>query len=197
MVSSLSLQKKLVLFITAIVVVVLMIVIFIIYPTIKEIISLQKSVAATEQYLAEQYSKTQFMRRSVRELDNVLEEIKKYENYGVRKGDELTLITHLEQLADLNHIDQNLSFNYVPEKPKALSADTTKKTSSITRPHYTLSFVNNGYYIDQLKYFRALEELPYYIIINSIQFDKPTKNTTSSSTPIIARINAIVYENSL
>jgi len=189
---TISLQKKLIFFIISILSLVILITIFIIYPAVKQILTLQKSVANTESYLEEQYTKTQYMRRSIRELDQITQSVKKFKNAGIRKGDELTLITQLEQLAEINHLNQNLDIaegkikNDKPEEEKQPNNQTTK-------PFYSLTFVNSGTFFDHYNFFKSLEELPYYLIIKSIQFEKPAKNTTTS-TPVIARFNATIYE---
>jgi hypothetical protein len=185
---SISLQKRLLIFIIAIGAAAVLIIIFIIYPCIRQIISLQKSVSATEQYLEEQYGKTQYLRRSIRELNKISQDIKKMENIGVRKGEELSLITQVEQTAEINRIDQKLTVNYDEAKSKTASPSPLS-----SRPRYRLTFVNTGLFADQLKYFQALELLPYYIIIDSIQLEKG-RGAATSSTPITARFNAIVYE---
>ena len=163
----------------------------IIIPTIKEILSLKNNITETQKFLEHQYEKTQRMRRSVHSLDGIIEQTKKFLNTTIQEGNELKVITELEKLAANNNIDQNLKAQKIdPKEIKGLPSEEEKSLPPILkkRAYYTFSFSNTGSFANHVNYLKEMEKLPYYLNINSLQFNK--KNTDNL---LELRFDANVY----
>lgn len=125
------------------------------------------------------------------ESEQIKQEVKKYSQAWVKPGDELKIITELENLAHNHNIEQTLHISFVDEKKDKKSSD--KKTAyNAMEKYYQLSFLNTGSFPDQVEYLKALEELPYYIIIDSLHWQKK-KGGLNSKAPLTLRFDAIVY----
>jgi|GEM_PF-918284 len=187
----LTLKKRLSLYIVAISAAIFLISIFIIVPGVGYVIGLRNDVKKTQAELDNSYNRAKLLRRSIQEIDQVKKNTEKFSEATLPFNRELEIITELEDLAAEHNIEQNLNINFFDTK-------TTKPegTDAAIRhalpAYYQLSFLNNGNFIDQLKYLSALEKKPYYVIINDLNFEK-RRNDTASSTPVTLRFAAIIY----
>ncbi|MBU1895324.1 hypothetical protein KJ641_00425 [Patescibacteria group bacterium] len=177
-----SLQKKLTLFIISIIFLALIVVLLIIIPALKQINELKTSITATEQFVEEQYLKTQHLKSSVRHLDEIKKQIEKFSNITVSQNDQLKIITELENLATEHNITQYITVKFID--------DVTHNENLIKLPYYEFSFVNSGKFLDQFNYFKSLEKLDYYVTIDNLQLDNQG-NSPESET--VARFNAHIY----
>lgn len=153
----------------------LLIAIFILVPSLKEINKLKDNVNIIQQELENKYFKTQRLRRSLQELDKIKKETNEFKMATVEKGEELQIITELENLANKNNIDQTLNVSF-SEENKA----------------YTFSFLNNGYFEHQINYLNDLQRLPYYVIIENTYWEKRQKNTDNNQN-VSLRFDGIIY----
>lgn len=142
------------------------IVALIIIPSIRYIQNIKHDIEFTEAQLEENYQKMKLLKKSFQEVYSIKEETNKFNYITVKKGEELNIIRELERLAELHHISQTISVS-LNEKPVQTDdkTDATKK-----RPHYIFSFKNEGTFKDHLAYLEALEHLPYYILIDGMNF---------------------------
>jgi flagellar biosynthesis/type III secretory pathway M-ring protein FliF/YscJ len=190
-----SLQKKLVLFIFGILLVMLLIIFLIVIPSLKNITELRDSISQTEAYIEERHLKTQHMQKSVRRLDEVEAQAEKFYDVTVPLGQELRIITQLEKIAADSQITQNLDISLVDstnaDPAKAKSAEATLPT------HYKFSFVNEGTFQNHLAYLKALEHLPYYVIIEAVRWEnKQPIETEATTNNITIKFDAIIYVSS-
>ncbi len=114
-----------------------------------------------QQDLENQYNDTQTMRRTIRELDAISEEVQQYKALAMPNGDELTIIEELESLAAIHHLSQTLgaTFSNTPDPAVGL-------------PYYTFSFVLNGPFQDIFSYVKTLESQSYYVLIPGMTLQK-------------------------
>ena len=174
--------------VTVVIIILSFVIIFlVIIPVIKNIIELRTDITGTQQFLENQYEKTQRMRRSVHNLDDILIQIEKFKNISVTSNSELQIITQLEQLANKHNVNQVLKATLkegenknpiIEELPSLLKG----------KDYYIFSFNTEGNYIDLMKYLKEIEELPYYFSINSLQLSQ--KNQLS---PTILKFDAILF----
>ncbi len=151
----------------------------IIIPSVRRIQNLKKDIEQTQLYLERQYQRTQRLRRSTHEIAEVEEKIQEYSGAIIRSGEELSLITEFERLSGLYNVDQTLMVNFFDGKNSG-------------RPYYTFSFLNNAAFTDHVRYLKALEDLPYYIVINSLRFEKRQLRAAGGS-PITLSFDAAIY----
>lgn len=186
----LSLQKKLLLFITIVLLVALLIVLFIILPSVSHIRDLRQSITTTETFLEEEHLRTQHLRRSVRQLDDVLSQIEVFEAMRIAEGDELAVITEFEQLASQFAIEQSLTVDYV--EPAAAGRSNGNTGIYATHPHYLFTFLNNGSFENHVSYLGALERLDYAVVIDGVSLSVRQRNE-GGVTPVTAQFQATVF----
>ena len=162
----------------------------VIVPAIKQILSLKNSITETQKFLEQQYEKTQRMRRSVHNLDEIIKQTEKFQSITIKEGNELKMITELEKLAANNNIEQNLRVQKIdPAEIKGMPSEEENLPPVLKKtPYYTFSFSNTGNFENHVRYLKELEKLPYYLNISSLQFDK--KNTSGL---LSLRFNANIY----
>ncbi|MFA5813059.1 MAG: hypothetical protein WC862_00905 [Patescibacteria group bacterium] len=174
---TLSLQRKMTLFIIGIAAVLIAIIFLVIIPSVSHIKNLKKDITKTEEFLEEQYQKTRNLQKSVRRFEEILEQTKKFNGIAIAEGEELSVITQLEQLAAQYNIEQNLDVRFNSEP--ALGAGLRS---------YTFSFLNLGLFADQMRYLKSFELLPYYLNIDSLDWQ-----AKQSEGAVTLRFNATVY----
>jgi len=186
----LTLKQRLTIYIVCIILGTLVVAGLIIWPTINHILTLHNDINTIQQELENRYEKTQKLKRSLQELDSIREVNNQINQIAINSGDELTVITQLEKIANENNIEQNTDLNFFDtEKEKASKTDTKKMA---TPQYYKFSFLNNGYFEDHISYLKALEKLPYYMIIDNLNFEK-RKGEDQTKDKITLRFDAIVY----
>lgn len=133
----------------------------IIYPTIKNMFTVSTDIKALQQELESDYSETQAMRRTVRELENATQEVGRYEHMVMTVGDELGMIEQLETLAKEQGVTQtlNVAFSNAPDQTVGL-------------PYYTFTFALTGEMPKLLSFISALESDSLYFIIDTMRFQK-------------------------
>ena len=184
---SISLKKKMILFIGATVVAMVAIVLFVFVPTTSTILRLTANITQTEQYLEDQYKEAQNMQESIREIDTVAADIERFNGITVERGRELTLITQLEDIAEAHGIDQQFNIRFVD--------NSSSRANGMYLPsaYYQFSFLNHGAYSDHLAYLRALELLPQYVTIQRIMIDRRSTTQIVSTTPTTLTFEALMY----
>jgi len=176
---NLNTEKKTILILTIFSVVTLGIIFGIIFPTIKYIKNLEKDTNAMREYLEKKYENTKTIRTSKKKIEEVQSIVDSYPNYLFHNGDELNLITSLENLANNNKIIQKIN-NSNLDKPENM---------------VTISLMLNGDYQNILNYLFALEKEKYYFIITDLQLSSafnPQNNNTNATT---MNLDIILYVN--
>lgn len=189
-----SLKQKLLIYILAISVVVIIVGGFIITPTVAKILSLRNDINNIEGELESRYEKIQSLKLSIQELPDIKSETDKFSAITIKPGEELNVITELEKIALENNIEQNTDLVFVDTK-KDKPTNTTAKKDSVEKSlpqYYKFSFLNNGYFSDHIKYLQTLEKLPYYMIIDKLNFEK-RNNDEKQLNKITLRFDAIIY----
>lgn len=187
---SLNLKQKILISNFGITLGLLVVTALIIYPTVKNILSLRQDIATIENQLEERYEKTQKLKRSLKELSEIKNITSQMEQGLNKSGDELSIITTFEQLANQYQIDQNLNLSIVDESQQK---NLAKNTARIFPHYYRLSFLNNGFFTNHLHYLSAIEKLPYYVIIENLNFEKRQVSKNGEIMPVTLRFDAIIY----
>lgn len=95
----------------------------------------------------------------------------------------MEVITALENIATENNITQNMDMVLV---------NTDAKDKPALPQYYKISFVTNGYFSDQIAYLDALNKLPYYVIIQNLNFEKRNKKENENN-PLALTFEARIY----
>lgn len=189
------LRQKLPLYIIGISSVVFFICLLIIRPTIKNILTLRNDIYKIQQELEQRHDRALKTKRSLQELETIKKENVKFIVFTVQRGDELKIITELENLAQKNNIEQNLDLAFIDEKEKKAeekSPNTKVKTHALPQ-YFKFSFLNNGFFLDHVNYLRDLEKLPYYLIINNLNWEKSKTSQNNVAEKINLRFEGIIY----
>src|SRR3989344_2899300 len=94
---------------------------FILIPTIRAMTSLQRTITATHEHLELELVKAKHARRSLKELQNVLQTIAPYKNIMLGQGEEISLIPTLESLAQARDIESSFRITYDPFRQNNIS----------------------------------------------------------------------------
>ncbi len=148
----------------------------IIYPSVRHMRVIGTDIRDIQTELEQDYKETQAMRRTIRELDTVLEEIVLYEGMVMSIGDELAVITEIERLAKEHNLSQTLGASFQS------TAD-----SDVRLPYYNFSIVLNGTFDNVYTYLQTIESRPYYVLINSINISKAGEDN------VTLRFDARIY----
>jgi len=181
-------------FITILVVLCIAIIGIVLLPSVKQFYSMRQYIGTTQEYLEQQYTEGKTISKSLQHINNITQDTKTYDHALLKQGHELELITRMESIAN-GRIEQNLSVNYKErgtEKPTRKKDDMPQK-KRLDRSYYVFSFVNKGRYEDLIQYMHELEQLPEYLIIDTIRWEREPKATTTTPTTIL-RFDARIYE---
>lgn len=164
----LTLKQSTFLLIGIISILMLGIVVGVVIPSIQKIKALKKEINQTQMDIENQYEQTKRLKRSLRELSTAKIETDKYKSAKIKRGEELYTITKLEALATAHHIEQTLHITEIDAG-------------------FVFSFLNHGEFMDQINYLKALEGLPFYLLIERMQWEK------NSAATITVRFDAKIY----
>lgn len=181
-------QKKLVISLLIILLVLFLISIFVIYPSIRKINNIKINVEKLETELEDKYNNARKLRRTMKELEEIKQNVQKYQTITIKKGDELSLITTLENIAKKNNIEQNLDVSFFDY---TVDSKNPKGEKPALDQYYEISFLNIGKYKDLLNYLGDLEELPQYLIIKNLTIEKKLK--VEDTNTVTLNFQARVY----
>lgn len=173
----LTLQQRIFGFIGIIIIAILIVVGLIVWPSITKIYGLKQDISIIENDMEQRYLNSIKLKRTIRELEEIKTQTAKYKQATIKKGEELQVITSLENLANAHNIEQNLNASL-----------------SEGEKFYQFSLLNNGTFVNHIKYLHALQTLPYYMIIKDVKFEK-RQSTTNGSPTVTLMFNGIVYVN--
>lgn len=162
--------------------VILLVILGIILPTAQYITRLNNETSTLKDYLERKYETTAHLRSSIKQIEEIKLAVNEYPKYLFKPGDELALITTLENLASKNKVTQKIENSNLDQK----ASDLIKVSLSI-----------NGTYENTLQYLSDLEKINYFTNIEKIQLTsagvKPGEN--ASSTPTNMYLNFSLYVN--
>ena len=142
-------------------------------PRVKRINDLKGTVERSEDEIEKNYQRSVALRKSVSQLDEMAENVEKFEEMVITKGDELRVITLLENVAEKNNINQDLSVSYVAELPDGVDSERKNK---LNRPYYNLTLSNEGRFPDLVRYMWEVEQLPFYLVIDKLSWRQKGKD---------------------
>lgn len=161
----LSLKKQMIITTASVIIITVLISILVVIPRIYAIIDIRETIVERQRQVEQQHSQSKQLRRSLAELSQSLAIAKEISQSTITGGRELELIKELELLSERHHITQNLNVA-VKEVPKGSPFISQKITS-----YYELSFLNHGTFQDQMNFLADLEVLPFYITIDTLQWE--------------------------
>jgi len=131
----------------------------IIIPASNYISKLNAETSELKKYLERKYESSMRLRSSIKKAVNVQQETENFSIHIYKKGDELKLITLLEDLAATNKVNQRI-----------ISTNLDKTENNIVK----ISLVINGLYLDVLNYLSNLEAATYFFNITELGINPET-----------------------
>lgn len=157
-------DKKILIMLFLMTIIISIIGIFVLYPTITQIRDINQETTNIKRYLETKHQNTISIRQSREKSENIKETVASYLNYIFYTGEELKLITTLEEVAKKTNVEQNIK-NYKLENNKII-----------------LNTTINGDYLSILEYIRGIESVNYFINIDDLTM---SLSTTKEHTDLI------------
>lgn len=176
---NLNTEKKTLIKLSIFSVITAMIILGVIIPTFRYIRNLEEETSHLREYLEKKYENTRTLRSSKKKIDEIQSVVSIYPNYLFYRGDELKLITSLENLANNNKVIQKID-----------SSNLDKFGDTIN-----LSLTINGDYQHILKYLVALESSNYYFTITNLQLSSAFNPQNNNLNATIMNLDLILYVN--
>lgn len=174
---NLSLEKKTLLILALFLIGTIIIVSILILPTINYIKNLSSDTGNLREYLDKKYETNHSLLNYKQRIEEYRSSIEEYKNYIFFKGDELQLITKLENLSDNYGVNQKIN-NTDLDKP----GDTVHISLTIT-----------GNYVNLLQYLSALEKQVYFLKIKNLHLSPGFSNPTDNPQAAILNLDLVLY----
>lgn len=140
--------------------------IFIIQPTIIDIKTFNDRIQMERVALENKYASRRNIKNIIADLKYASDGIAPFEEkIIVKKGQEVSFVSGLEQIAGKNNLAQKIKITPAPLEASNISP-LTGPVPGVVKQNIFITL--SGGYIDALKYINDLEKSPVYIIINSI-----------------------------
>lgn len=175
----LSYEKKVIIAIGIFLAVVFIIGLGTIYPTIIRIKTVNHDALDLQVYLEKRYENARQMRNSIKQIKGIQEAVAHYNQYLFFTGDELRLITDLENLANKNQLEQRI--------------ENTNFTMDSSR-HLNIGLTITGDYQQLLQYLADLESRDYFLNITQLHWTG-LPPTASKSNRAQMRLQISLYVN--
>jgi|GEM_PF-1494643 len=148
---------------------------FVIWPSVKEIKSMAGQISANMSDLEERYRNGQSLEKHNEILTRIEPELDKLDKIFIKKDSSLEFIISLESVAERNNVGQKINLitdEAAASKPAAKNSKN-KKDPEIKKDGqiWPLQIAADCAYADCLAYLTALEAMPYYINIKSIEIN--------------------------
>lgn len=173
-------EKKIIAILSLISIITVAIILGIIWPSISYIKNLEKDTTSLRDYLEKKYEHTKSIRTSKQKIEEISSAVSQYSDYMFFHGDELKLITLLENLAATNKITQKIDNSNLDK----INGDTIN-----------ISLTLNGDYTNIIKYLSALEKENYFFNISRMQISSAYSPQNNNPEATIMNLDLKIYAN--
>lgn len=149
-------------------------------PTIRYIQNLNDDMSRLREYLEKKYENTRAIRSSKKMIDEMDSVVVSYPDYLFFKGDELKLITLLENLATTNNITQKIDNSNLD----SIKGDTVNISLSLS-----------GNYENILKYLSALEKEKYFFTVSTLRISSAYTLQNNNQKATTMNLDLMLYVN--
>lgn len=178
----LTLEKRTLLMIIIFALLTIAVIAGVIIPTVR---SIQKAVTETQElrvYLEKRYERITNLRTSIKKINGIRAQVSTFPNHLFSRGQELELITTLEEMAANNNVTQKIS---------------KSNLDRLTDNRVTLSLNVTGSYARVLRFLTDLETLPYFLNITKLQlsYTATRLSQVGDEPPISLNLDLSLYVN--
>lgn len=163
---TLDITKKTILLVSALALMVILLIFAIFLPTIGYIKKTTEETNKLQTYLEQKYEQSIRNHVTRNKIKEIKESSAEFSYYIFKKGDELTLITYLENLAAKYNLNQSIANSNIDK---------------IVGRHIDISLNISGDYIKILKYLSDIESSNYFLNIEQLQL-KPAYDRSGEPT---------------
>lgn len=153
----------------------------IIVPTVRYILDLDRQANELRILLEKKNERAIHFRATLKQIDRIKAEAPDFSVYFFSLGDELKLVTTLENLANRTAVNQHINSTNI---------------DSITNQRVLFTLTVYGEYEKVLNYLSELERLPYFLNITKLNLvpsaDRTNKNTQVTN-PVALTIDLVLY----
>ncbi len=128
----------------------------------------------------------------MRELSNASIFAAEVEQAILNPGQELAVITELERLSERFAIDQTINISINEVKENELLPTPQLAALGITE-YYTISLLNQGTFENHIAYLHAIESLPYYIVIDGVQWQRRNTSEKETTADVTLRLDGYIF----
>lgn len=146
-------------------------------PTIRYIQNLSDETGSLREYLNKKYETNHSLLNFRQKIQEDKAAVEEYKNYLFFKGDELLLITKLENLSDQFQVNQKIN-----------STDLDKPGDTI---HISMTVVGN--YLNLLEYLLAIEKQVYFLHIKNLHLSPGFSVPTDNPQAAILNLDLVLY----
>jgi len=139
--------------------------IFVAWPSIQEIRSLNDQIYSQRSELEKLYKKGQLLKQTLKEYEEVKPTTAALERIYIKRGEELNFITTLENIASTNKLEQNIKLG---------AQDPKKQTNQLP-----MQLELKGNLSSFISYLANLEALDYYLNIDTIRLSGPGRSKSN------------------
>ena len=150
---------------------ILAMIVFIIYPSAKRIKQLSQDISVQKQELDDIYARGQNLSKTIKQYENVKPRIAELTGIYLQEGEELKLITALEQAASKAGVTLD----------KQLSSNKDSQNNSKILP---LQLTVGGNFAELIQFMVELEKMDYYLNVSNIRINK-SSNSSSLNTLLL------------
>lgn len=175
----LNLEKKTIAVVIMFAVFCLGIIFGIIWPAVAKIRELNKQTGEIRAYLEQKYENTKNMRASKQKIEEIKIAAAEYPNFLFKTGNELSLITTMEDIAAKNKIKQKIENSNIDK---------------ITDQQIKISLNIEGTYLNVLNYLTDIENLNYFLNVRQLNFT-PGAGATDKNSPASLRLDLSLFVN--
>lgn len=183
-------NKELYLIVIWIILIFAVVLIFVI-PNMKKIKALTNEVTETEKQLQGLQNSGQSKKEAEENFRLIKKDLATIEAIIPKRGQELSLITTLEEIANQNNLQQKMNIYLTDSKTAKAPAGNAPAADKNSLP---FQLTIDGKLINFLNYLNDLEKLKYYLNITSIKINQsqtPTAGFFETETPIISSTDNI------
>lgn len=162
--------------------IIFLIVLCVIIPTGTYIKRLNDETTTLKNYLEKKYETTSHLKSTIKKIEEIKLVVNDYPQYLFKHGDELALITALENIANKNKVTQKIQSSNLDQP----SSDLVKVSLAIS-----------GDYEKTLNYLADLEKLNYFLNIEKLQLTSAEnkQNMNTSTVPTNLYLDFSLYVN--
>lgn len=173
-------KLRLIIFLSIFVLGDLLILSFVVYRSVKEIYNLNKFINDERARLEEKYQKRKTARLTVENFNKIREELPGLETTIIHAGDELSLVTALEEAASKNNISQKI--NLSPREDKKTFGDRINITLNV-----------DGQFQDFIHYLNDIERMKILLIIDNLSLSQALRESDRQAGKIRALLQGHIY----